>query len=317
MPLSNVQKGAVGQFAFLATALVTGKGQVEVYSPVADNEGRDAEVRRHLKPAPGISIQVKVGFSSISEGGRAKYLAVRFELPEDRVQEDPRLWYFFAYYDQTELRFHDPVFLIPSHVFNVIGRQAVSKGKVWFGIVANLAPGSHDRWTPFRVAPKDLGDRLLEIIDKTGLTATSDVPLLPADALWLGLAAPRAGRKLGAVSADSKYDLIRNAVLEKDSVSAFYKGHLRLLSPFVLGTKAGEPHLLGYQFGGSSHEPLQPEGSPKNLRCLRVAELTEVRVLPGIWHTARQGKGFQHCVDQVDVSAGRPSRAKHRLRRAA
>lgn len=317
MPLSNVQKGAVGQFAFLATALVTGKGQVEVYSPAADNEGRDAEVRRHLKPAPGISIQVKVGFSSISEGGRAKYLAVRFELREDRVQEDPRLWYFFAYYDQRELRFHDPVFLIPSHVFNVIGRQAVSKGKVWFEITANLGPASHDRWTPFRVAPKDLGERLLDIVDKTGLTATSVPAHLPADAVWLGRATPRASRKLWTASADSKYDLIRNAVLARDSISAWYQGRLRLLSPFVLGTKAGDPHLLGYQFGGTSRERLEPEGSPKNLRCLRVGDLTEVRVLPGIWHTARQGKGFQHCVDQVDVSAGRPSPAKHRLRRAA
>jgi hypothetical protein len=44
--LSLVQKGAIGQFAFLATALVTGKGMVEVYTPAVDNEGRDAEIRK-------------------------------------------------------------------------------------------------------------------------------------------------------------------------------------------------------------------------------------------------------------------------------
>jgi hypothetical protein len=317
MPLSNVQKGAVGQFAFLATALVTGKGQVEVYSPVADNEGRDAEVRRHLKPAPAISVQVKVAFSSPTMGGRATYLEIRFQLPENRVQEDPRLWYFFAYYDERELRFHNPTFLIPSHVFNVIGREAISDGKVWFSINANVGPTSHDRWSPFRVSPKDLGDRLLNIIDKTELMATTVLPDLPADAVVLGSAIPRSIRNLGAASADPKYDLIRNAVLERDSVCAWYQGHLRLFSPFVLGTKRGEPHVLGYQFDGTSHEPLKPEGSPQNLRCLRVAELTDVNLLPGIWHTARQGKGFQRCVDQVDVSAGRPSPAKRRLRRAA
>jgi hypothetical protein len=46
VPLTFTQKGAIGQFAFLATALATGKGQVEAYAPVADNEERDAEIRR-------------------------------------------------------------------------------------------------------------------------------------------------------------------------------------------------------------------------------------------------------------------------------
>jgi hypothetical protein len=63
VPLSRVQKGAVGQFEFLVTALVTGKGQVEIYTPAIDNEGRDAEIRRHLKPAPAVGIQIKITFS--------------------------------------------------------------------------------------------------------------------------------------------------------------------------------------------------------------------------------------------------------------
>jgi hypothetical protein len=57
MPLSNVQKGAIGQFAFLSTALATGRGDVEAYVPVADNERRDAEIRRHLKSTPGITVR--------------------------------------------------------------------------------------------------------------------------------------------------------------------------------------------------------------------------------------------------------------------
>src|SRR5439155_20880962 len=98
MPLSSAQKGAIGQFTFLATALVTGNGQVEVYVPAADNEGRDAEIRRHLKPAPGVSIQVKVSFATTTEGGPDRYLSLRFSLPEKRIQNDPRRWYFLAYY---------------------------------------------------------------------------------------------------------------------------------------------------------------------------------------------------------------------------
>ena len=183
MPLSPVQKGAIGQFAFLATALVTGKGQVEVYTPAADNEGRDAEVRRHLKPSSAIGIQVKVTLSMITDGhGRNTYLGLRFQLQQKRVQNDPRLWYFFAVYDPRQLRFHDPAFLIPSDAFHRIGRQGKSGGLIWFRIIANLAPGSHDRWTPYRVAPIDLGRRLLEIVDEAGLTAKASSLPLPADA---------------------------------------------------------------------------------------------------------------------------------------
>ena len=122
---------------------------------------------------------------------------------------------------------------------------------------------------------------------------------------------------LRAVPTDATYLLIRNAVLTRANVSAWYQGHLRLISPFVLGTKAGDPHVLGYQFGGTSHRALAPEGSPETWRCLRVSELTEVKALPGIWHAPHIGRSYQNCIDQVDVSAGRPSSPKNRPRRAA
>src|SRR5437773_3911016 len=117
MPLSSVQKGAIGQYAFLSTAMVTGNGQVEAYTPAADNEGRDAEIRRHLKSLPGIGIQVKVTFFAIPEDrSRGPYLTIRFAIALAHLRTDPRLWFFFGYYNPKELRFQDPVFLIPSTV---------------------------------------------------------------------------------------------------------------------------------------------------------------------------------------------------------
>src|SRR5713101_2548308 len=295
MPLSTSQKGAIGQFVFLATALATGKGQVEIYSPAADNEGRDAEVRRHLKQAAAIGIQIKVAFLTVLSGGRARYLGVRCAISANRIQNDPRLWYFFAYYDARQFRFHDPVFLIPAHVFHTLGRMGKRKGKIYFLLLASLSPKSHDRWSPYRVAPADLGKRLLEVIDKVpALTASRQSMKITGGALWLVRPKHVRGRRLRAAVAEPKYDLIRKAVLEKDSVSAWYQGHLRIFSPVLLGTKAGEPHVLGYQFDGTSHQPLRPDGSPQNWRCLRVADLTDINVLPGIWQTARKRKGFQN-----------------------
>jgi hypothetical protein len=325
MPLSSVQKGAIGQFAFLATAMITGNGQVEAYTPAADNEGRDAEIRRHLKSSPGIGIQVKVTFFAIPEGrSHGPYLTIRFDIAKKHLEADSRLWYFFAFYDPKEMRFRGPVFLIPSAVFHRMGRAGVTKAKVWFSMTASLAPASRDKWSPFRVAPKDLGKRLLEIVDKTGLMASSRTTQLPKDSVLVGRATSGSARKLRLASrrlrlvpAEPKYDLIRNAVLAGDSVSAWYQGHLRLLSPFVLGTKEGDPHVLAYQFGGTSHKVLAPDGSPDNWRCLRVGELTEVNLLAGIWHAPRRGRSFQHCVDHVDVTAGRPPSTRRPLRRAA
>jgi len=321
VPLSTTQKGAIGQFAFLATALSTGKGELEVYSPAADNEGRDAEVRRHLRSALAIGIQEKVSFGTFKSGtgGRARYIGSRFSIVEERIQDDPRLWYFFALWGSDELRLHDPCFLVPAHVFHVMGRTGTEDGRVDFLMMASLSPDSRDRWSPFRVAPKDLGPRLLEIVDKTGLMASRLLPRLPSDVMLASRAMTRGARGLRAASAKPKsnYELIRSAVLERDCLSAWYQGKLRLFSPVVLGTKAGEPHVLGYQFGGTSRQPLGPDGSPRNWRCLRVSELTDVNLIPGVWHTAGRRKGVQNCIDQIDVSAGRPPSAAHRLRRAA
>jgi hypothetical protein len=319
MPLSSAQKGAIGQFAFLTVAIATGNGQVEAYTPAADNEGRDAEIRRHMKRTPGIGIQIKVAFETQRRTGhKQRYLEIRFKLPEDRVQNDPRLWYFLAFYERSQLGLLDPVFLVPSHVFHKAARKGSWKGKVEFVMLASLGPEAHDRWGPYRVALADLGNRLLEIVDEMGLSASGVLGEVPVGAVWLGRTARGGVKSLRSPSNGRKYDLIRNAVLEKNSLSALYKEHLRIFSPFVLGTKAGDPHVLGYQFDGTSEQPLGPEGSPVNWRCLRVAGLTKVKVLPGIWHPVPKGsKAHQNCIDQVDVSAHGLSAGSRRLDKAA
>jgi hypothetical protein len=301
--------------------MATANGELEAYSPAADNEGRDAEVRRHLIATPAIGIQEKLAFSTVTSGrgSVARYIGIRFSIAEERVQNDPRLWYFFAFWGSDELRLHDPCFLVPAHVFHAMGRAGKRNGRIYFLMMASLSPDSHDRWSPFRVPPKELGPRLLEIVDKTGLMASSLLPRLPAEAMLVSRALPLGTKILPAVSAQprSKYELIRTAVLERDCLSASYQGKLRLFSPVVLGTKAGDPHVLGYQFGGTSRQPLGPDGSPRNWRCLKVSELTDVNLIPGVWHTAGRRKGVQNCIDQVDVSAGRPPSTRSRLRRAA
>jgi hypothetical protein len=198
MPLSNVQKGAIGQFAFLSTALATGGGEVEAYVPVADNERRDAEIRRHLKSTPGVTVQVKVAFRSMPHGqARTKYLRIVFNVRLHRLVHDARFMYFFAVYDASELRLHDPCFLIPSDIFHKIGRGGRPKNGVqWFALMANLDPKARDKWSRFKVAPNVLGKRLLEVIDEAPLTVARNSVKLPPDSVWLWRASrPVAGSR--------------------------------------------------------------------------------------------------------------------------
>jgi len=186
MPLSAIQKGVIGQFAFLTAALVTGRGQIEVYTPAADNEGRDAEVRRHLRRAAGVGIQIKISFGMSAAGGRQSYLTVSFSIPKKRVRNDPRLWYFLGVYDSRQLRLHDVAFLIPSAVMHRLARSGKTSRGIHFEVVANLNPKSRDQWSPYRVLVNQLGKRLLEIIDEAPLTATVSASKLPSDSVLVG-----------------------------------------------------------------------------------------------------------------------------------
>lgn len=100
------------------------------------------------------------------------------------------------------------------------------------------------------------------------------------------------------------YDLIRSAAVNLDSISARFEGHVRLFSPHVLGTKKGESRVLGYQFGGTSHRGLGPQGSLMNWRCFPIDKLTDVALIAGTWRSpSRFGTDHEHCIDEVDVSA--------------
>lgn len=100
--------------------------------------------------------------------------------------------------------------------------------------------------------------------------------------------------------ASQTYELIKQAVLNKQQVVATYRGHRREMCPHVLGLKDGRLQALFYQFGGASSSGLGPDGSDENWRCIPVSGLGEVSVRAGDWHTAPT-RWEQTCVDVVDV----------------
>lgn len=101
------------------------------------------------------------------------------------------------------------------------------------------------------------------------------------------------------------YDLVRQAILERKGVSAYYHGYYREMCPHVIGLKRGREQCLFYQFGGqSSSRFIQPDGSPDNWRCIFIDELSDVKIIDiDTWHTAPDHSRPQTCVDFVDVAA--------------
>jgi hypothetical protein len=107
----------------------------------------------------------------------------------------------------------------------------------------------------------------------------------------------------GTQAGEQIYQIIRQAIIDKDIAIATYHGYVREMCPHVIGTKRGRAQALFYQFSGGSSIGLEPDGSPSNWRSVIVDELTEVSVRKstGEWHTASNYSRPQTCLDRIDV----------------
>jgi hypothetical protein len=106
----------------------------------------------------------------------------------------------------------------------------------------------------------------------------------------------------------ANYAVVRDAINQRQQITAYYEGFYREMCPHVLGLNAeGEEQGLFYQFGGTSKHGLSPDGSPNNWRCMPLAGLTNVTSRVGSWHTANtpwytakvSGKKSPICVERV------------------
>ena len=189
-PVSSVQQGIITQAELAKLIVVGSRGRVEVSIPVTDDDQRDIETHIKGMLTPGIALQAKSSRSLIRRVGR-ETLQIHFTLSPKRIVDDPRFWYFFAYFDLRQLAFRDPVFLLPSAVFHKKARiRRIERGEVVFGFLANLGAPGRDKWVPYRLATKDVGKRVLEIIKGFGATTGSaelaGAMALPG-ALWAGV----------------------------------------------------------------------------------------------------------------------------------
>ncbi len=98
------------------------------------------------------------------------------------------------------------------------------------------------------------------------------------------------------------YEIVRQAILDRDSIAADYDGYPREMSPHVIGiNKQGRQQALFYQYAGGSKSGLGQPGSRRNWRCIEIVKLGGVRVIKGVWETAPNHTRPQTCVNAVDL----------------
>ena len=102
----------------------------------------------------------------------------------------------------------------------------------------------------------------------------------------------------------SSYEVIKQAIINKSSISATYQGYYREMCPHVIGTKNGRQQALFYQFGGESSSGHISPNSKANWRCMPVDELSNVQATNQGWHTVDSHSSTQSCVDMIDVETG-------------
>ena len=99
----------------------------------------------------------------------------------------------------------------------------------------------------------------------------------------------------------SIYQVIRNAILNKQQVIATYDGFHREMCPHVIGLKSGIEQALFYQFAGDTSKGPIREQTKNNWRCITISKLTNVSVKDGEWHTFESHSRPSTCVDTIDV----------------
>ena len=96
------------------------------------------------------------------------------------------------------------------------------------------------------------------------------------------------------------YTIIKNAIINKQQITADYNGYYREMCPHVIGDKNGRRQALFYQFAGESSSGIVP-GSQSNWRCIPVDTLQNVKAQSGAWHTASNHSTASTCLDVIDV----------------
>ncbi len=154
-PLDRTESGRAGELALALYALVTSDGEVEVFTPVADDDHVDAVAGRR-GGLPRVGIQVKTA-THLDRNGLVEATA---SYPAGQVREHAAFVYAILLLDSVAIA---AAWLIPSPDLNRLAYRRREKDREILEM--RLSPHHADDFTPFALPPLELGPRLLATID--------------------------------------------------------------------------------------------------------------------------------------------------------
>ena len=98
--------------------------------------------------------------------------------------------------------------------------------------------------------------------------------------------------------ASATYALFLDSMRRRRQIVCVYQGHRRELCPILLGRTGLEEKALVFQFGGHTSEGPIPAGG--DWKCLKLAEVREVRLQDGPWHSGGSHSAAQACMKMVE-----------------
>jgi hypothetical protein len=155
--LSDTQAGRIGEYLLSVYAMLTTDGELVPFHVEADDDHRDVVVAAKGRSAFA-SLQAKACFSLGASGfvqSNATYFA-------NSIPTDPSWIYVVVLVLDLA-----PViwWLVPAPDFNRLTSRAPARQGRKVELHFRAHPDGNDAFAPFRTATKDIGPRLLEILD--------------------------------------------------------------------------------------------------------------------------------------------------------
>src|SRR5260370_19852863 len=151
--MDHTELGRAGELALDLYAMVSSDGELQLFTPVADDDHVDATAGRR-GGVPAIAIQVK----TVREVDRGGLVEAKADYPVGHIREHPAFLYAVLLLPSVTI---ESAWLVPSPDFNRIAYRVKSGDREILEFRGD--PPSEDRYSAFRVPPLQLGPRLLAV----------------------------------------------------------------------------------------------------------------------------------------------------------
>ena len=153
--MDRTQIGRAGELALALYALVSSHGELELFTPVSDDDHVDITAGRR-GGIPALAIQVKTAPHPDAHG----MIEANAFFDHGRVREHPAFLYAILLMHSVAI---ETAWIVPSPAFNRLAYRIVRDGRD--ALEFRAYPDRADRWAPYRVDPQEIGPHLLSVID--------------------------------------------------------------------------------------------------------------------------------------------------------